>query len=256
VSCGQNAFLESAKRDTDAALLFEAKKQMNSLQWTAAINTILKMSAAGLSDRSAKVALASAYAGRCGLNLIRFADQLSSAGSSGLFALFLSALKTATTSSVADCISAEQSLISISSDPALRTVDENLMLSFIGFAKMGAILASYADLDDDGTADSGFDACDTSDIPQAMVRQFGTGMTLAIQGLNASGSTLGSSLATAVTSACTALAGVNPAYNFCAVTDPSAFTTNQVKALSGLMHSQDAPGLGTCASPLAACVCP
>jgi hypothetical protein len=256
LSCSQNAFIESAKRDTDAALLFEAKKQMNSSQWTAAIATLLRMSSAGQADRSAKVTLASAYAGRCGLNLIRLADQLSSAGSGGLFALFMSALRSATASSVADCIQAEEALLSISSDPAARSADENLMLSFIGFSKMGAILATYADANDDGTADVGFDACDTADIPEAMVRQFGTGMTLAIEGLNASGSSLGSSLATAVTGACAALAGVNPAYDFCSIKDPSLFTSDQVKALSGLIHSQDDPGLGTCTNPLAACVCP
>jgi hypothetical protein len=257
LSCGQNAFLESAKRDTDAALLFEAKKQMNGSQWTAAIDTLLRMSPTGRAERSAKTALASAYAGRCGLNLIRLADQLSnSSGSSGLFALFMTTMQSATTSSIADCVEAEEVLRSISADPASRSVDENLMLSFVEFSKMGAILSTYADTNDDGTADPSFDACDTGDIPEAMVRQFGTGMTLAIEGLNASGSSLGSALATAVSGACAALAGVDPAYDFCSITDPADFTADQVKALSGLIHSQDDPGLGTCTNPLAACVCP
>lgn len=257
LSCGQNAFLESAKRDTDAALLFEAKKQMNGSQWTAAIDTLLRMSPTGRAERSAKTALASAYAGRCGLNLIRLADQLSnSSGSSGLFALFMTAMQSATTSSIADCVEAEEVLRSISADPASRSVDENSMLSFVEFSKMGAILSTYADTNDDGTADPSFDACDTGDIPEAMVRQFGTGMTLAIEGLNASGSSLGSALATAVSGACAALAGVDPAYDFCSITDPADFTADQVKALSGLIHSQDDPGLGTCTNPLAACVCP
>ncbi len=257
LSCSQNAFLESAKRDTDAALLFEAKKQMNGSQWTAAIDTLLRMSPTGRAERAAKTALASAYAGRCGLNLIRLADQLSNAGNGGgLFALFMGALQNATVSSVADCKEAEETLRSISTDPAARTVDENLMLSFIEFSKMGAILATYADTNNDGTADPGFDACNVADLPEAMVREFGTGITLAIEGLNASGSTLGSSLATAVSGACSALAGVNPAYDFCSITEPADFSADQVKALAGLIHSEDDPGLGTCTDTLAACVCP
>jgi len=256
ISCGQNAFLESAKRDTDAALLFEAKKQMNGAQWTAAIETLLRLSPTGRADRSAKTALASAYAGRCGLNLIRLAKTLADAGNAGLFDLFMAAVRDATTSSIADCKEAEEVLRSISADPAARSVDENLMLSFIEFSKMGAILSTYADTNGYGTPDPGFDACNTSDIPEAMVREFGTGITLAIEGLNASGSSLGSSLATAVSGACAALGGVNPAYDFCSITDPADFTADQVKALAGLIHSEDEPGIGTCEDTLAACVCP
>ncbi|MBN8540032.1 MAG: hypothetical protein J0L82_06560 [Deltaproteobacteria bacterium] len=256
VSCSQNALLESAKRDTDAALLFEAKKKMNSSLWTDAITMIGRMSAAGQAERATKVTLASAYAGRCGLDLIRLADQISNSAGTNFFSLLGSSMRAATAPSVTDCIAAETTLLAISSDPTALTADENMMLSFIGFSKIGAILAAYADLDDDGSADAGFDACDTADIPEAMVRQFGTGITLAIASLNASGSSIASDLGTAVTTACTTLAGVNPAYDFCAITDPADFTADQIKALGGLIHSTDNPGVGTCAGDLATCVCP
>lgn len=256
VSCSQNALLESAKRDTDAALLFEAKKKMNSSLWTDAITMIGRMSAAGQADRATKVTLASAYAGRCGLDLIRLADQISTSAGTNFFSILGSSMRAATGTSVTDCIAAETTLLAISSDPAALTADENLMLSFVGFSKIGAILATYADLNNDGSADVGFDACDRGDIPEAMVRQFGTGITLAVASLNASGSSIASSLGTAVTTACTTLTGVNPAYNFCSITDPASFTSNQIKALSGLIHSSDNPGVGTCAGTLATCVCP
>lgn len=255
-SCSQNALIESAKRDTDAALLFEAKKKMNSSLWTDAITTINRMSAAGLAERSTKVTLASAYAGRCGLDLIRLADQISNSSGTNFFAVLGSAMRTATASSVADCMSAESTLLSISTDPAALTADENIMVSFIEFSKLGAILAAYADLDDDGSADGGFDACDTGDLPEAMLRQFGVGITLSVATLNASGSSVASSLQSAITTACTTLAGVNPAYNFCSITDPTSFTVDHLKALAGLIHSTDNPGVGTCAGTLATCVCP
>ncbi len=256
VSCSQNALLESAKRDTDAALLFDAKKKMNSSLWTDAITTIGRMSATGQAERATKVTLASAYAGRCGLDLIRLADQISSSAGTNFFAILGSAMRTATGTSVTDCISAETTLLSISTDPAALTADENMMLSFVGFSKIGAILATYADLDDDGSADVGFDACNTGDIPEAMVRQFGTGITIAVASLNASGSSIASDLGTAVTAACTTLAGVNPAYDFCSVTDPAVFSADHVKALGGLIHTSDNPGVGTCAGDIATCVCP
>lgn len=256
VSCSQNALLESAKRDTDAALLFEAKKKMNGALWSDAINMIARMSAGGQAERSTKVTLASAYAGRCGLDLLRLADQISSSSGTNFFSILGSSMRAATAPSITDCVAAETTLLSISTNPATLTPDENMMMSFIGFSKIGAILATYADLDNDGSADVGFDACDTGDIPEAMVRQVGTGITLAIASLNASGSTIASGLGSAVTSACATLAGLNPAYNFCAVTDPAGFTADQVKALGGLIHSTDNPGVGTCAGNLATCVCP
>lgn len=255
-SCSQNALIESAKRDTDAALLFEAKKKMNGAHWTDAITLIGRMSAAGQSERTTKVTLASAYAGRCGLNLIRLADHISTAAGTNFFAILGSAMRAATGPSVTDCILAEATLLSISTDLAALTADENMMVSFISFSKIGAIVAAYADLDDDGSADAGFDACDTNDIPEAMVRQFGTGITLAVASLNASGSSIASGLGTAVTAACTTLGGIDPAFDFCSITDPADFTADHVKALGGLIHSTDDPGVGTCAGDIATCVCP
>lgn len=258
VSCNRNMFSELALRETDSALLFEAKKRMDSSKWTEAIDTIAKMSAGAQARREAKVTLASAYAGRCGLNLVRFANSLSGSGggTGGLFLLFMNTLRGAEQAQAEDCKHAEETLRSIDTLPANRTVDENLMLTFISFSKMGAILSAFADTDHDGTPDTGFDACDRGQFPELAVREFGTGLTLAIEGLQGSGSSVGASLATAVTAACSTLAGINPDYDFCAITDPVDFTADQVKALSGLIHSQDAPGLRTCASDLAHCVCP
>lgn len=256
VGCSQNAFLESAKRDTDSALLFEARKQMNSSNWSGAITSIGNMSATGRAERATKAILASAYAGKCGLNLIRLADQISSSSSQNFFAILMSAFRGADATGIADCITAETTLRTISDVAADRTADENVMLAFIGFAKIGAILATYADTNADGTADPTFNSCNTAMLPDAMLREVGTGVTLAVASLAASGGSIGSSLSDTVSNACANLAGVDPTLNFCAVTTASAFTVAQAKALGGLIKTTDNPGLGTCAGNVQTCVCP
>ncbi len=255
-ACNKNAFTESAKKDTDAALLFEARKQMNTLSWSDAITLINKMSAGGLAARSTKAALASAYAGRCGLNLIRMADKISTAGTTPIFAVLLSTLKGATVSSIADCQLAETTLNSISASAASRSADENVMMAFIGFAKIGAVLALYGDTNADGTVDPTFDSCSVAQLPDAMLREVGTGLTIAVASLSASGGSVGAALAASVNAACVQAAAIDPTFDFCAVQIASAFSVNQVKVLGGLVKSTDSPGLGTCAGSLATCVCP
>lgn len=256
LGCNKNAFLESAKKDSDAALLFEARKQMNNSDWSGAITSIGLMTAVGRATRESKTALASAYAGRCGLNFVDFADRISNAGTTNYFPLFLSFYKAGGSVAITDCTAAEAQMLSISTTAADRTADENVFLAFAEFAKIGVILAHYADSNDDGTADAGFDPCDTNDLPTAVLREIGTGITIAVASLSATGGSVGASLASSVSSACSVLAGVNPALNFCSITDPSAFTANQLKAIGGIVRTTDNPGLGTCAGDLATCVCP
>ena len=229
---------------------------MDAASWAEAIALINRMSPDGQANRSTKVTLASAYAGKCGLNLIRLADQISSSAGQNFFALLLSGLRGATAGSVSDCILAESTIQSISTLPASRTADENVMLAFVGFAKIGAVLATYADTDGDGSADPGFDSCNTSMLPDAMLREIGTGVTIAVSALAASGGSIGSGLANSVTSACSQLASLDPSYDFCSIVTTTGFSTEHVQALGGLVKSSDNPGLGTCAGNLQSCVCP
>lgn len=256
IGCTQNAFKEFAKTDSDAALLFEARKEMNGSRWDEAIALMDRMSSTARADRSTKATMASAYAGRCGLNLIRLADQIANSSGQNFFPLLLQSFQGSSAASVADCQQAESILLSIATDPAARTADENVMMAFIDFSKIGAILSAYADADGNGTADPTFDSCDTAQLPDNMLREVGTGMTLAVSALAASGGSIGSALAASVTAACSSLASIDPSFDFCTITTPSGFSASQVKALGGLVKSTDDPGLGTCAGGIAACVCP
>lgn len=256
LGCTQNAFKELAKTDTDAALLFEARKEMNSSRWDQAITLMNRMSATARADRSTKAVMASAYAGRCGLNLIRLAEQIANSSGQNFLSLLVYTFRGSSGTSIADCQQAESLLLSISANPAARTADENVMLAFIDFSKIGAILSTYSDSDGDGTADPTFDSCNTAHLPNAMLREVGTGLTLAVSALSASGGSIGSALSSSVTSACSNLASIDPSYDFCSITTPAGFSVDQVKALGGLVKSTDNPGLGTCNGGLSSCVCP
>ena len=248
-SCGQNAFLETAKRDSDPALLFEAQKLMNQKQWTQAIEKLNLMTSTGRAKRDAKAALASAYAGRCGLNLIAFSDVVANA-SGNLFRVFLTAMRNANSQSITDCISAETTMLSISESAGARTADENMFLAFVGWAKIGAILAVEADTNDDGTPDGGWDSCTLS---ASLKGEIGTGLTISVASLAQTGTTVGGSLSSSVNSICTSLGG---AYDFCSVTNASAFTSDQLRAIGAITKSTDQPGVGTCAGTVSACLCP
>jgi hypothetical protein len=248
-SCGQNAFLESAKRDSDAALLFEAQKLMNKSQWTEAIEKLQLMSVTGRAKRDSKAALASAYAGRCGLNLIAFADAVANA-SGNLFPVFLSVMRSSDSQDISDCISAETTLLSINEDAAARTANENMLMAFVGWAKIGAILAVEADTNDDGSADGGWDACTLS---ASLKGEIGTGLTISVASLAQTGTSVGGTLSSSINSICTTL---GPSFDFCSITDSSAFTSDQLRAIGALTKSTDQPGVGTCAGNVNTCICP
>jgi hypothetical protein len=254
--CGWNVLEESADKNSDAALLFEARKQMNDAKWADAITLIQKMSQEGQTKRETRATLASAYAGRCGLNLIHMADSIAQANGINFFPVLLRALRGATSDSIVDCENAEAQILSIASDPEARLADENVMMAFIGFAKVGAILAANADPSGTGTADPIFDSCDRGQLSEHDLRQLGTGLTISISSLSASGSSIAAGLADAVTDVCAAAAGINPDFDFCEITDPADFSAEHLQALGTIVKMSDNPGLGTCTGGLMVCGCP
>ncbi|MCB0357634.1 MAG: hypothetical protein KDD40_11530 [Bdellovibrionales bacterium] len=267
-----NILDEFAKKDTDEALLFEAKKNMNDSQWNLAIANFNDMSADFLAKREVKLQHAKAYAGRCGLDLLQLFEDLSTNLATGrLYPLLMSAFTGATTTNADDCAQAEALILSISTAPGSRTTEENTTLAFISFAKMGAIFAAFADEGTaDGITDTDFDACQNNTTPgisETYVREIGIGLALASNSLAAAvsgGGLSGADELSSVQDACTALAALGATYNFCDETDPAALTANQVKAIRWTMMDNQNIGLGgantcniaqTAASP-AASFCP
>jgi hypothetical protein len=250
-----NAFQESAQKTSNEAVYFAAQRDLDASDYTAAITKLLSLTSAYKSKREVVATIASAYAGRCGLQFLTLVQLISDNPGTRLFPLLLSNFRDATASNLADCVEGERWLRTLAPTNGFSdlTGDENVMLAMLSLAKVGAALGAYGDLNHDGTVDVGFDTCDPLKLPDATAREIGTGITLAIGSLAASGATIGSTAFSAVSSLCSSL----PAgFDFCSVYTPADFTSNQVKALNGLTKSQDAIGLGSCADTTANCVCP
>lgn len=264
LSCSVNVLETFADKTTDQAYYYDAMELINKGDYDGALAKIALIKGSLATDRTVVSLKASAYAGKCGLSFLNFVEALQNMGTSSLFQVFLTNFSAGSTTRIDACVTAEDLVESIGT-VSERNSDENMLLVLISFAKIGNILALYADGDDNATVDTNYDSCPVGgsrvagSLTDADVRQVGTGLTLAIENITAVSSTvnLGSSALASVSAACTALGGINPAYNFCAITNPASFTAQQLKAIRGLItETNDGIGLKTCAGGAAACVCP
>lgn len=261
----QNAYLESADKTSDDALLFDADEKANSNDWTGAINDINSMTAQGQAKRETKQALGSYYAGRCGLNLLNLAQKVKDGGIN-IWPMVMSYMAGATAAQLADCESAEATILSIDGTATNRTPDENILLVFIEMAKMGASLASSnADANHDGAIDGSFDACSTSDISDASIAQLGTGLTITLASLSAANSSIAGSISSTMNTLCTTLDTDLGVSGFCNQFAASDFTSKppELLALRALIKSNEL-GFNTCGGPFGQdqtgtandCICP
>jgi hypothetical protein len=249
-----NAFSEMADKDSDAALFYQAQMEIDIPNYTLALATLAKATAKGLATRSGRLVTASAYAGRCGLNLVDLASKIANGGSNTLYTTLLASYKTVETASTApdDCYSAEQNIVAIPASSAQK--DDYIFLAFNSLAKIGTILAKVADTDDDGVVDVGFNACTT--ISDDDVNQIGTGLTLTMLGLTNSGFSMNGS--NAFTDVCSRLAALPGAATICSKTTIGSFSANERLALRAMIKSTEI-GFGTCngtTGSSAACLCP
>ena len=266
--CTQNLFGEFADKTSDEALLYDAQTRMDARDWTGAIQSFQKMSSTGLATRSTAALYSSAYAGRCGLDVIALASSLKNASSSTtLFGTLLNAFKGANVSQPADCAQALSLLGGISAHASGRTVDENLLAAFVALADIGVRLAAYADASpSDGTVDAGWDSCASSPFgaPQAppgapsdaSARQIGVDFNVLVESLSVPGMpTVIGSVQTSLKTICAGMALAFPTYATCDATgpynlDPTAWTQLQVSAIEGLIRTNAQPGLGIVNKPL------
>lgn len=250
-----NAFQESAQRTTNEAVYFAAQRDLDASNYGSAITKLLSLSTSYKTKREVVATIASAYAGRCGLSFLTLVQQISDNPGSRLFPLLLSNFRNASSGNIADCIEGERWMRTLAPTNVFTdlTSDENVMLAMLSLAKIGSALGTYGDLNHDGTVDAGFSSCNTAMLPDATAREIGTGMTLAIAALAASGANIGAAAFSSISTTCSSLPS---GFNFCTIYAPADFTVNQVKALNGMTRAQDAVGLGTCADTTANCVCP
>jgi hypothetical protein len=205
-----------------------------------------------LAQRDVALVYASAFSGRCGLEFVNFLTDLENVSSAGsMFTFLMQEYPNATDAKISDCMFAEGVLTTIGTQ-AQRNPDENILMGLSSLTKIGNILARYADTDNDGSPDGTYDHCTT--MPDATVREIGTGMANAILSINAVANDIASDTLQEITDMC----ALDPNLNtFCTNVDPNAYSATEVKVLRAILGSNDL-GIGACAGNFLslACVCP
>lgn len=262
IGCSTNILESFADTQSDEALLFNAKRKINTGDYDEALTYFQSMSSTFLSRRDVLSVHASAYAGKCGLNFLDLVDGITNIGTARLFPFLMGNFQSGTTAKRDACATAETLMQNISTSYTLRTSDENLFLSLIDLSKMGVVFNGTADANNDGTVDGGYDPCSSGSISDADVRQVGTAINLLRTSIvGVSGTSFGS-FAADINTLCSAWPGGAAAYNFCVdgssnpVFDGSVFTANQLKGIRSLMNENSVVGLGTCTGDIVACACP
>jgi hypothetical protein len=253
----QNLYGEIADKKSDAALMYQAKMHIDRSEFTSAINAMNRASAASRDSRQGRVVIATAYAGRCGLNLITLAEQLANMGSDTLFRQLMVAFKSATVvgGQAADCQQAESLLMGIPG--AQRNSSDNVFLAFTSMSKIGAYLGQSS-ANDSGTGNvaAGFNACNTGEISDSEIRQIGSGLMTMMAAFDSSGAPVLDNLTAILDPFCTALETATGATT-CDKTDPDDFDATELKFLRSMLRSNEI-GLNTCNNSITdpACVCP
>lgn len=241
LGCTQNLFEEMVDQDTPEAVFFQAKREINKRNYSAAITLLQSLDPLYMAERSRVPIYASAYAGRCGLEFIALLEGLQATTSSAVFAMLMGSFPGALAANVQDCIAASDLLQGIG-DEIERNGDENLLLAFTSLAKIGTILSSLADTNDDGVADATFDQCDNVDLPEDMVREVGAGLAVTLLSLSAVGASYIDGAVGSFTNLCAQDPNLAP---FCSLTDPTSFSPDEVQAFRYAIGSNDF-GIDSC----------
>jgi hypothetical protein len=241
-ACSKNIFDEIANKDSQEAIYFQAKSEINKRNYSDAIDLFARLDADYLDNHERKAVYASAYSGRCGLEFLTLLSNLQNSSGSTVIALLMGAFPNSTLlENAADC-NQSQSILATIGDQTVRNGNENLLMAFTSFSEIGTTLSAIADLDADGVADATFDQCDITDFPEQQVREIGSSIALALISLAA----IGTSYVDGATADVTALCNLDPNLSrFCTNTDPSAFTANEVQALRYAIGSNDF-GIDSC----------
>lgn len=152
-SCGQpNLLTDVSETDSDEALFFEAKKKIDKLEWSAAIDIIENQMSDGYAAQvDVQEALAGAYAGKCGFTFVDIINGLKNSSSTSIFPFFMSIFA----GNTLDTSACDRSISIITSFGSVlqRTNDQNLFLTILGIARIGTTLGAKLDPTLDGVAD-------------------------------------------------------------------------------------------------------
>jgi hypothetical protein len=253
-----NKFTSFANKTDDTSLYYTALIDLRTASYTTAIAACTAMSAGFLSRRDVAVVCASAYAGRCGFTIpqttTRIDTYISTPPAEKLFLYFMTLITGTTAQSLTDCSTAQSLLRGIGA-AALRTSDENALMTLLSLHTISVVLNETADITDDGVVDGGFDACTSVNAAQA--QEVGLAFWELNQSLIAlSASPFYSTLATGVSGLCTLLTGIGE--DLCASATPTSMSVSELKGARSLLKEGAAVGVDQCGggASLATCNCP
>jgi hypothetical protein len=250
LSC-TNVFTPMADTGTDPALLYEAKLLIDQHDFTGAISSITSMTSTGQASTAARDVLASAYAGRCGLDAITLAQNLGTSSNNSLFAVLFSGFLGSTAQSVSDCRTARGILAAMTSP----SIDEDILLTLVAFSTIGATLNHDFDTNHDNVIDSPINQCAASPLSDSDAVDVFVNIAYAITALTNAGSTIAGSSLGAINTLCAAL----PDPTVCNRTDPASYTANDILVLRGVITANQYIGLANCNTApytVVSCTCP
>ncbi|OFZ31516.1 MAG: hypothetical protein A2622_02730 [Bdellovibrionales bacterium RIFCSPHIGHO2_01_FULL_40_29] len=201
-------------------MLIEAKDAINALNYSGAITILTtQVSASSQAKLEFKEALASAYAGQCGLNFASFVNGLASATSGSAFRLVMNPFVGVVVDSPS-CLQSLNLMETIGTTES-RTTNQNAFVSVVGMVLMGSQTRVSSDVtptNGDGTIDADVCAMSNDDIDRVILG-FGF-MSKNFSALSTAqlGSTSQTSITDSITQ-CSAVAG-----STCEIIDPAEIT--------------------------------
>lgn len=258
---GCNILSEFGDKTSDEALLFDAQMHIDHEEWTDAIEKFDAMTDDFRAEREVRALEASAYAGRCGLRFLDLINIFTNIGTTLLFRELMESFPGATAAQAADCAQAESLIKQIDPVATERTVDENLLMAFLSFVKIGVLISVNADADGNGIPNwASGDACSAVNITDADVNQIGTAIANANASLTAvdGASEIGGGQLDSLEQFCEVLddAPLDASYNFCAALNTTDMTANMRRALRSIIQENQYVGIGSCNNTFVNCLCP
>jgi len=235
---GCNMYTDISDKTSDEAKVDDAKILIDKGDWTGAITKLGTLSPGGQAKRENIVLLSSAYAGRCGVNILTILHNLQTSTTSTFFEIAMAAFVGSGVSQYNDCVTAESLLETKVGNSGVRNGAENLLMVGIALGKLGTIIEQTADVNPkNAVVDAGFDNCNLVSVPDALAAHGVTALGELLLSIAGIGTGMAGDQTTNINSVCATLAAVDATYNFCGIVNTANVThamTNGFRTMMGL----------------------
>jgi len=236
VGCTKNVLSSSTSSPTDDSLLIDAKVAINSFNYQTAIDIVTtEMSAQAQAQADVKEVLASAYAGKCGLNFVMYLDSLSQATSGTGFKLMMTPF-VGIPADPSSCLAALNTLETIGTS-AQRTANENAFAAVVGMSLLGSqvrVAVDTAPVNGNGTIDGNVCAMTDAQIDNVILGFGHMIQNFSFLTLQQMGSGSQTAINTLI-NVCTSIPGVTS----CTVTDATQITQPLRDTMRDLLNTDD-----------------